>query len=84
MARIVGLASAVLFDKDNTRNPINRRISIIVMTKKAEQAALSTDTAAPVDAAQIGDPATSATIAEPGSSAAPGEPSAALAIQPAH
>jgi chemotaxis protein MotB len=37
--RVVGLASAVLFDKDDPLNPINRRISIIVMNKKAEQAA---------------------------------------------
>lgn len=37
--RVVGLASAVLYDKDNPLNPINRRISIIVMNKKAEDAA---------------------------------------------
>ena len=80
VARVVGLASAVLFDKDNPRNPVNRRISIIVMTKKAEEAALSTDTAAPVDAAQIGEPATSGTTTEPGSSAASGAPGAASAV----
>jgi chemotaxis protein MotB len=34
------VSSAILFDKANPRNPINRRISIIVMTKKAEKAAL--------------------------------------------
>ncbi len=45
VARVVGLSSTVLFDKDNPRNPINRRISIIVMTKQAEEAALATDTA---------------------------------------
>jgi chemotaxis protein MotB len=43
MARVVGLSSVVLFDKENPRNPINRRISIIVMTKQAEEAALNTD-----------------------------------------
>ena len=37
--RVVGLASAVLYDKENPLNPINRRISIIVMNKKAEDAA---------------------------------------------
>jgi chemotaxis protein MotB len=37
--RVVGLSSAVLFDKENPLNPINRRISIIVMNKKAEEAA---------------------------------------------
>jgi chemotaxis protein MotB len=46
VARVVGLSSAVLFDKVNSRNPINRRISIIVMTKEAEAAALRTDTPA--------------------------------------
>jgi chemotaxis protein MotB len=43
VARIVGLSSVVLFDKGNPRAAVNRRISIIVMTKEAEQAALSSD-----------------------------------------
>jgi chemotaxis protein MotB len=38
MLRVVGLSSAVLFDKDDPVNPVNRRISIIVMSKKAEEA----------------------------------------------
>ncbi len=37
--RVVGLSSAVPFDRDNPLNPINRRISIIVMNKKTEEAA---------------------------------------------
>jgi chemotaxis protein MotB len=45
IARVVGLASSVLFDRQNPFNPINRRISIIVMTKSAEATALSTDAA---------------------------------------
>ena len=45
IARVVGLSSSVLFDKDNPRNPINRRISIIVMTKQAEESALASDSA---------------------------------------
>lgn len=36
--RVVGLGSAVPFDKDNPNSPVNRRISIIVMNKKAEEA----------------------------------------------
>jgi len=36
--RVVGLSSAVMLDKINPLNPINRRISIIVMNKKAEDA----------------------------------------------
>jgi len=35
--RVVGLSSAVALDKENPFNPINRRISIIVMNKKAEE-----------------------------------------------
>ena len=33
IGRVVGLASTVLFDKKNPYNPINRRISIIVLNK---------------------------------------------------
>lgn len=38
--RVVGLSSAVLFDSQDPFNPINRRISLIVMNKKAEEAVL--------------------------------------------
>jgi chemotaxis protein MotB len=57
IARIVGLSSAVLFDPENPRNPINRRISIIVMTRQAEAAAQRIDKQAgadPADAAVDG------------------------------
>ncbi|BBP00494.1 flagellar motor protein MotB [Sulfuriferula nivalis] len=40
MLRVVGLGSAIPFDKDNPMNPINRRISIIVMNKKTEDAVI--------------------------------------------
>ncbi len=39
MLRVVGLSSAVLLDKSDPYNPINRRISIIVMNKRTEEAA---------------------------------------------
>jgi chemotaxis protein MotB len=39
VVRVVGLSSAVLIDQLNPTNPINRRISIIVMNKKAEDSA---------------------------------------------
>jgi len=39
IVRVVGLSSAVLFDAENPLNPVNRRISIIVMNKKTEEAA---------------------------------------------
>ena len=48
VARVVGLAASVPFDKANPGNPINRRISIIMMTKQAQDAALSQEEAAAV------------------------------------
>ncbi|MDD4978900.1 MAG: flagellar motor protein MotB [Gallionella sp.] len=39
IVRVVGLSSAVLFNKDEPMSPVNRRISLIVMNKKAEEAA---------------------------------------------
>jgi chemotaxis protein MotB len=45
IARVVGLSSSVLFNKDDPQSPINRRISIVIMTKQAEQDALKTDVA---------------------------------------
>lgn len=36
--QVIGLSSAVLFDKEDPVNPINRRISIVVMNEKAEKA----------------------------------------------
>jgi chemotaxis protein MotB len=46
--RVVGLSSAVLFDKKDAFNPINRRISIIVMNKKTEESALKESAAVEV------------------------------------
>lgn len=43
IARVVGLASSVLFDKEHPRSAVNRRISIVVMTQQAEQDAQKTD-----------------------------------------
>ncbi len=40
IARVVGLAASVPFDRAHPGSPINRRISIIVMTRQAEEAAL--------------------------------------------
>lgn len=37
VARVVGYASSALYDKEHPTNPINRRIDIVVMTKKAQQ-----------------------------------------------
>jgi len=48
IARVVGLAASVPFDRANPGDPINRRISIIVMNKQAEAASLSQE-AGPID-----------------------------------
>jgi len=44
----------VLFDKQDPQSPINRRISIVVMTRQAEEAALKTDVAAQTPAPDPG------------------------------
>ncbi|MEK1942796.1 MAG: flagellar motor protein MotB [Pseudomonas sp.] len=38
IARVVGYASSALFDRADPLNPVNRRIDIIVLTKKAQRA----------------------------------------------
>ena len=38
--RVVGLASTVLFDKNDPLNSVNRRISIVVLNQKTENAIL--------------------------------------------
>jgi len=37
LVRVVGMASSLLLDPDNPLSPTNRRISILVMTKEAEE-----------------------------------------------
>ncbi|MBU6950059.1 MULTISPECIES: flagellar motor protein MotB [unclassified Hahella] len=37
MARVVGLASSVLYDEKDPYNPVNRRISILVLNKKTQE-----------------------------------------------
>jgi len=51
-ARVVGLSSSVLFDKQDPRSPVNRRISIIVMTHQAEKDAVKTEAIPDPDATQ--------------------------------
>lgn len=59
VARVVGLASSVLFDKANPRGAVNRRISIVVLNEAAERAARELDTPQP--------DATDGALADPGS-----------------
>jgi chemotaxis protein MotB len=63
IARVVGLSSSVLFDKSDPAAPINRRISIIVMTKRAEESALKSDV--PGGARSNGEDAAAPTAAVP-------------------
>jgi len=48
IARVVGLAASVPFDRTNPGDAVNRRISIIVMNKQAEETSLSQE-AGPAD-----------------------------------
>lgn len=82
ISRVVGLSSSVLFDKTDPQNPINRRISIVVMTKQAEEDALKTDVASETPAA----PGTPGALGSPEPGVAPtaaatgAVPSAAAAL----
>lgn len=40
LVRVVGMGSAIMMDKENPFNPINRRISLIVMNKETEEGLL--------------------------------------------
>jgi len=50
--RVVGLASTVLFDKNDPLSSINRRISIVVLNKRAEESLLQED--GKFDAVEVG------------------------------
>jgi chemotaxis protein MotB len=71
--RVVGLASTVLFDKEDPFNPINRRISIIVMNKQTEEAILRDGQVVDVNGEA---PVTSESLTTPAPSAAPAPPGA--------
>ncbi|HEV7608669.1 MAG TPA: flagellar motor protein MotB [Steroidobacteraceae bacterium] len=43
ISRVVGMGSSVLFDKANPRSAVNRRISIVVMTREAAEESMKTD-----------------------------------------
>ncbi len=49
--RVVGFADTVLFDKAQPFNPINRRISVVVMNKETEEAILSDGKEVPIEEA---------------------------------
>jgi chemotaxis protein MotB len=72
VARVVGYASSALFDRENPLNPVNRRIDIVVLTKKAQRAIEGgqSDSAAEAPPAEAGAAPASAAPAAP----APGDP----------
>jgi chemotaxis protein MotB len=49
--RVVGLASTALFDKQQPYSPGNRRISIVVLNKRTEEAILADGRQTDVEAA---------------------------------
>ncbi len=49
LLKVVGLASSSLLDKENPFSPINRRISMIIMNKEAEERALRDYEAVEID-----------------------------------
>lgn len=57
VARVVGYADSALFDGANPLNPINRRIDIVVMNRRAEQAMLRDvgGTAGPAESVEPGE-----------------------------
>jgi len=64
LARIVGLSSSVLFHKAEPRNPINRRISIVLLNKDAERAAADSDRPRTPDDGRPADPAPIPTVSQ--------------------
>ncbi|MEX8496163.1 flagellar motor protein MotB [Sphaerotilus sp.] len=57
--RVQGLSASVPFDKRDPKNPVNRRISIIVMTREAEERFFESDDATSVNAMPADDLASS-------------------------
>ena len=53
--RVVGLASTVLFDKNDPLSPSNRRISIVVLNKRSEEAMLVEDGGASLTVEEAGE-----------------------------
>ncbi len=75
--RVLGFASTVLFDKEQPYNAINRRISIVVMNKRTEEAIMSDgreDVAEVKDAEELGQSGVLPAVAPAAVPAAPAGP----------
>jgi chemotaxis protein MotB len=55
--RVVGMSSAVLFEPNDPLSPVNRRITLIVMTRESEEKVKSESSAAPAKAVPAAAPA---------------------------
>jgi len=73
VARVVGYASSALFDRENPLNPVNRRIDIVVLTKKAQRAIEGEQSDATADEAPAV-PGAAPVAPSAAESAAPGDP----------
>ncbi|MFO1436237.1 MAG: flagellar motor protein MotB [Gammaproteobacteria bacterium] len=71
IGRVVGLSDSVLFDKKNPFNPINRRISIVVMNKATEKAMSQGESAAVDTKSNTSKSATPAVNSKPQQNPAP-------------
>lgn len=79
VARVVGYASSALYDKEHPQNPINRRIDIVVMTKKAQQRIEGAQNSG--EAPQTPDaPGAAAPSTVPGATAPANQPGASISI----
>jgi chemotaxis protein MotB len=65
VARVVGYASSALFDREHPFNPVNRRIDIVVLTKKAQRAIEGSQGAEPAPDAPQGSTAPGTAPAAP-------------------
>lgn len=80
VARVVGYASSALYDKEHPQNPINRRIDIVVMTKKAQQRIEGAQNSG--GAPQTPDaPGAAAPLPAPGATAPANQPGASISTQ---
>ena len=71
IARVVGYASSALFDREDPLNPVNRRIDILVLTRKAQRDIEGEQSDATGKGA-TSEPASASDVSAP--SAAPAEP----------
>ena len=71
VARVVGYASSALFDREKPLNPVNRRIDIVVLTKKAQRAIEGSQSDSTDSPAEAGSPSDAPAITPP---VVPGDP----------